>query len=106
MNRSQIARTVTGYIRETFLFDGETKLDQTQSLIGTGIVDSTGTLELIVFLENEFGVAFDDSELVIDNFECIDRIARFVEEKLAARNSVDAAQLQLVATKEGQRIAV
>ena len=85
MIQSQIAQTVAQFIRETFLFDGKAELDLQRSLIGSGIVDSTGTLELIVFLEKEFKIAFDDRELVINNFESVDRIASFVVGKLAAK---------------------
>ena len=85
MIQSQIAQTVAQFIRETFLFDGKAELDLQRSLIGSGIVDSTGTLELIVFLEREFKIAFDDRELVINNFESVDRIASFVAGKLAAK---------------------
>ena len=85
MIRNQIAQTVAQFIRETFLFDGKAELDLQRSLIGSGIVDSTGTLELIVFLEREFKIALDDRELVINNFESVDRIASFVEGKLAAK---------------------
>ena len=76
MIRNQIAQTVAQFIRETFLFDGKAELDLQRSLIGSGIVDST---------EREFNIAFDDRELVINNFESVDRIASFVAGKLAAK---------------------
>ena len=54
------------------------------SLFDTGIVDSLGVLEIVMFLETEFGVAALDDDMVPDHFESIEAIARFVGRKIAA----------------------
>ena len=101
MKRTQIEHAVTSFIRDTFLFDVEATLDPKQSLIGTGVVDSTGTLELIGFLEREFDVTFADAELVGENFESIEKIATFLEAKLTASDRKPTApMLALVGEKE------
>ena len=53
------------------------------SLIGSGVIDSTGILELIEYLEQEFGIQVEDTETVPENLDGIDRIAVFVHRKLA-----------------------
>jgi len=50
-------------------------------LLETGILDSTGVLELVDFLEERFKIEISDDELVPDNLNSIDNIARFLGEK-------------------------
>lgn len=54
------------------------------SLVGCGVVDSTGVLEVVAFLEQTFGVAIDDDEIVPENLDSIARIAALIERKLLA----------------------
>jgi acyl carrier protein len=84
MTRSEIGEATREYIRKNFLYNDSQPLADHQSLLGTGVVDSTGILELITFLEEEFGLHFKDEELVADNFDSVDRISSFVEKKLSA----------------------
>jgi len=51
------------------------------SLLESGIIDSLGTLEVVMFLETEFGVEITDEEMVADHFESIASISGFVESK-------------------------
>jgi acyl carrier protein len=66
-----------------FLGDDPSQLDRSTSLIEAGIIDSTGVLELVGFLEEDFGIRIDDEELVPENLDSIDNIVRFVERKAA-----------------------
>ena len=56
-------------------------LEDQASLLDEGVVDSTGVLELIGFLESEFGLVIDDVEITPENFDSIARIAAFVGKK-------------------------
>ena len=82
MTQEAIRIQVHDFIRKNFLFDEASQLGDDQSLLGSGVVDSTGILELISFLEETCKVKFDDSELVADNFDSVDRISAFVVTKL------------------------
>jgi acyl carrier protein len=82
-----IERTVRGFIAENFLFRPETDLPGPESLIEKGIVDSTGVLELVAFLEDRFGMEIPDTDIVPANLDSIDAIVRYV----AARTTVPAA---------------
>ncbi|WP_447942445.1 acyl carrier protein, partial [Microbacterium aurum] len=53
----------------------------TESLIESGVIDSTGVLELIEFLEDEFGITVEDSETVPENLDTIERVVAFVARK-------------------------
>ncbi len=56
-------------------------------LLGHGILDSLGILEVVAFVEREFTITVADEELVPESFESISSIARFVDEKRARDNS-------------------
>lgn len=74
--------TVRGFIVENFLFgDGESLREDT-SLMEEGIMDSTGILELLFFIEETFGFSVKDDELVPENMDSLQNIARFVDRKL------------------------
>lgn len=73
------------YVIDTFLFGvGGEDLTDDLSLLGAGIIDSTGVLELVSVIEDTYGVQVDDSELVPENFDSLAKIATFVERKRAA----------------------
>ncbi len=75
---------IRSFVEQNFyVADGDRLSDET-SLIRTGIVDSTGVLEIIGFLETEFGIEVDDRDAVPANLDSIARIAAFVARKTAA----------------------
>ena len=78
-----ISTDVLVFIRSNFLFDGAATLDRDQSLLGSGILDSTGILELISFLGSTYDIKFRDDELVADNFDTLRRISTFVMTKVS-----------------------
>ncbi len=86
MTREEIGDEISRYINENFLF-GDRRVEPTESLIGSGVVDSTGILEIITFLENRFQVSFDDAELVADNFNTVEHMVSFVLSKLTPPSS-------------------
>ncbi len=60
------------------------RLPATASLIETGLIDSTGVLELVAFLEETYDISIADSELVPENLDTIESIVRFLGEKRQA----------------------
>ena len=83
MNPDVIQR-MRSYIDDNFLYmRPDAVLDDDDSLLGTGIIDSMGVMELIVFVESEFGLIVGDEEVTKDNFDSVATIARFVESKAA-----------------------
>ena len=57
-------------------------MTDSESLLEAGVIDSTGVLELVAFLETEFGLAVSDAEIVPENLDSIGRIAGYVDGKL------------------------
>jgi acyl carrier protein len=76
-----IAQRVRQFIRENFYVSDAMELADDASLIAAGVIDSTGVLELIAFLEGEYAIAIAEAEITPENLETIDRIASFVTRK-------------------------
>jgi acyl carrier protein len=73
------------YILETYLFTtDDSALANEDSFLDKGIIDSTGILELVMFLEEEFGLAVADEELLPENLDSINNLVKFVAQKQAA----------------------
>jgi len=73
------------FILENYLFTSDpSALGSDDSLLGRGIVDSTGMLEIIMFIEEQLGVTVQDEEMVPENLDSVNRIATFVESKRKA----------------------
>lgn len=83
---------IRSFILTSFLFtDDESKLKNHDSLLEQGIMDSTGVLELVGFLESQFGIKVADDELVPENLDSVDRIVAFVGRKHPAQSRAAAA---------------
>ena len=82
---------IRDYIRENFLFGSNEKIDDHDSLLERGIIDSTGAMELVSFLETEFRVEVSDEDLVPENLDSVTAIAAFVTRKLAQQQTPAAS---------------
>ena len=76
-----IEEQIRSYITESFLLGDGDGLDLSQSLLDSGVIDSTGVMELVMFLEETFGIDVNDSDLVPENLDTIANIAAFVQLK-------------------------
>ena len=77
----KVQERVRGFILEYFYVSDPAELTDEISLIDSGYVDSTGMLEIILFLEGEYGFHIEDQETIPENLETISRIAAFVTMK-------------------------
>lgn len=75
------------FILDDLLASERDSLDPEEPLFSSGIIDSLGTLRLITFLEEEFGLQIGDGEVGEENFRTLNRINAFVNQKLAAAQS-------------------
>ena len=79
---TDIQKIVVDFIRENFIMGrSDVVLDPEVSLIESGVMDSTGVLELVEFLEATYGIKIEDEELVPENLETIGNIVDFLETK-------------------------
>jgi acyl carrier protein len=71
------------FIIENFLFGNDNaELDDGESFLDSGIIDSTGILEVVGFIEDEFDFEVMDEELVPDNFDSVDKLVAYIGRKM------------------------
>ncbi|MBN2106753.1 MAG: acyl carrier protein [Deltaproteobacteria bacterium] len=76
---------VKQFIVNELLFGNESLLtSDDQSFLKTGVLDSSGLLELITFIENTFGITVNDDELVPENLDSLDNVEKFILHKATA----------------------
>lgn len=75
------AERLCQFIKKRFPLKAGEQLTDDLPLLETGVVDSLGILDLVAFIEDEFGVAADDDDLIPENFETIQSMARFVGQR-------------------------
>jgi acyl carrier protein len=83
----ELEHDIRTFVVENFLLGGGDGLSSSQSLLDAGVIDSTGVLELVSFLEKTYRIQIDDEDLVPENLDSISSIAQFVKRKLAAQDA-------------------
>ena len=76
-----ISDTIRGFISTNFYVANASDLTDEASLLDKGIVDSTGVLEVVGFLEKTFSIQVEDAEMIPDNLDSIAKIVGFVQRK-------------------------
>ncbi|MCR4405891.1 MAG: acyl carrier protein [Anaerolineae bacterium] len=84
-----ITEQIRKYIIDNFLVSNEDFTDD-DSFLEQGIVDSTGLLELVMFVEESFGFAVPDEDIVPEHFDSVARLAAYIHQKLAAEVAIEA----------------
>ncbi len=81
---TEYANNVRSFIAENFLFRADADIADDQSLLDSGVMDSTGVLELIAHLESTYGITVADEEIVPANLDSVARITAYLSSKAAA----------------------
>lgn len=76
-----IKEQVRTFVTSNFYVADPTALEDSASLLDQGIIDSTGVLEVIFFIEETFGIKVEDSEMLPENLDSIEQITSFVSKK-------------------------
>ncbi len=77
----ELKEQVRQFIVSNFYVADPASLNDDASLLDAGIVDSTGVLEVITFIEGTFGITVEDSEMLPENLDAVNRITAFVQKK-------------------------
>jgi len=77
-----IETEIRKFIGENFILEGDDHLGDEDSLLEKGIIDSTGVLELLAFIEETYQFKIQDEELVPENLDSIKNISKFIQNKL------------------------
>ena len=84
----QITSDLKTFIVGNFLFGKEgSGLGHDQSFLESGIIDSTGMLELVSFVEERYGISIGDRELVPENLDSLKNLSQFIARKVEAISS-------------------
>lgn len=78
---------IKNFIVENFLFGDGENLKEDTSFLKSGVIDSTGILEVIAFLEENFNISIKDNELIPENLDSLNNIDKFLEYKLKENNT-------------------
>lgn len=85
VDKLTLERQIRKYILDNLLFSSDdSALKNDVSLLDLGIIDSTGVLELALYLENQFRIEVKDEELLPENFDSVNNLVRFVGKRLEA----------------------
>ena len=80
-----IATEIYQFILENFLFgDADPLADDGMSLLDGGIIDSVGVMELVAFLEQDFGIKVADEDLIPENLDSVDNLVNYVTARASA----------------------
>jgi len=71
------------FVINNFLFGDEASLQDDKSFLDSGIIDSTGMLELIMFLEQTYGIKIEPEEMLPENLDSVNKVAAFLAKKQA-----------------------
>jgi len=78
-----IEQELRTFIIDNFLFGDKNGFANSDSFLEKGIIDSTGMLELVTFVQQRHGITIEDEELIPDNLDSIERLSTFIQRKLA-----------------------
>ena len=80
-----IEEELKNFILENFIIDeNPSQLDKNQSFLESGIIDSTGILELVSFIEEHYKITVEDEDLIPDNLDSLNNVVNFINKKLKA----------------------
>jgi len=74
-----IKPVIRQFIIDNFLSGGDVNLKDDTSFLNDGIIDSTGILEMVTFIEETYEINVDDDDMIIENFDSLEAIAAFVK---------------------------
>ena len=84
---TQIKEQVRAFIVDNFLFGSDEGLTDDGSFLDAGIIDSTGVLELVTFIETTYHIAVDDDELDPENLDSLSSVVSFIKTKQNGKGS-------------------
>ena len=76
-----VLETIKTYVVENFLFGDDRRIGPATDFLENGILDSTGVLELVGFLEEKYGIRVEDEELVPGNMNSLEKITLYILKK-------------------------
>jgi acyl carrier protein len=82
---SDMKEKLRSFIMEYFVKDSGIELKESSSFLEEGIIDSTGIMELVAYIESTFGIRLEDEEIIPDNFDSIEKLMNYMHTKLSPK---------------------
>src|ERR1041385_1868616 len=86
----QIENKIREFILKSLYYAEDSDISDEGSFLETGVIDSMGVMELVTFIQSEFGVEVAQQEIVVENFDSIRKLADFVRKKLPQQAPVNS----------------
>ena len=77
----ELTSTIRQFIIENFLFEEDDNLKEDTSFLENGIIDSTGVLELVMYIEETYAISVDDEDIVPENLDSISNVTEYIQRK-------------------------
>lgn len=87
MQTADIEQEIRTFITENFLIGRSEALSDDVPLLGN-VIDSTGVIELIVFVQERFTISVEDEEVMTDNFGSVKSVVTFIDRKLRSKGQL------------------
>ncbi|MHB8524821.1 MAG: acyl carrier protein [Candidatus Acidiferrales bacterium] len=84
MHTSDIELEIRSFLVQNFLFGRAEQLPESGSLLGN-VIDSTGVLELVTFLQDRFGITVQDEDVIPENIDSVKNVVAYVKRKLVSK---------------------
>jgi len=78
----EIKKQIKKFFEDNFMAEFDDSFTEESSLLENGIIDSTGVLELVLFLEANFGIKVEDDELIPNNLDSFNNLTQYIDKKL------------------------
>ena len=86
---------VKAFILQNFLFGDDFELADNASFLDEGIIDSTGVIELVDFLEKSFSIIVEDEEIIPENLDSILNVANYLKAKCGVGQNAKIVRLRV-----------
>ena len=87
----EIEERIREFILKNLYYAEDKAIADEDSFLETGVVDSMGVMELVAFVQAEFGVEVAQREIVVENFDSVRKLANFVRKKLPVKQPLASA---------------
>lgn len=92
--QTTIPQQVRSFIIENFLLGQDSGFKDSDSFLEGGIIDSTGVLQLVAFLEETYGISVGDDEVTPENMDSIDSVSAYLRRKLGGSSGTEASAVR------------
>lgn len=100
MHPTTITLQVRRFIVQNYLLGEDNGFQETDSFLECGIIDSTGILELVAFIQETYNITIEDEELIPENFDSISNVSAFLGRKTNSGAEATIAAVQQAVTGE------